>query len=388
MIFSAIAFEGDEKTTFDVQAEACLKKMQVRFGDVSMSGLKLISLVYFYSEEDGLSEEERREMLELLGRRHSLEYIPVSYISQPPASGALLSLEVHYVGGVQDWDFNTEVYLGLSYAVLSNKENEKHIIANGITGGAQCDSIQASAEWAFEWMEAVLTKHGMDFGHIFRQWNYIEDIVLEEEDELHKQNYQIFNNVRSRFYAGSDFKNGYPAATGIGMLSGGVSVSFYASDAGSYIFKSLENPFQKAAFEYSHRVLVGNAAYEGFTKCSPKFARAKYVANESAGQVFISGTASIRDENTIGLGNISLQTTTTIENIAHLIREADRLFGSREGAECQTVKFYRVYIKKKRDYALVERLCHAAWPKANFNFVISDVCRDELLVEIEAVSCR
>ena len=81
-----------------------------------------------------------------------------------------------------------------------------------------------------------------------QQWNYIENIVgtfTDSESEVVKQNYQQFNDVRSQYYGRSDFSQGYPAATGIGMNTGGVVIDFIAlHPAPGQIILPLSNPRQ------------------------------------------------------------------------------------------------------------------------------------------------
>ena len=63
----------------------------------------------------------------------------------------------------------------------------------------------------------LLSKTGFSLGDIIRQWNYIEGIL--QYDGPH-QHYQIFNEIRTKFYGDLFKEKGYPAGTGIGIKRG------------------------------------------------------------------------------------------------------------------------------------------------------------------------
>ncbi|MCS3200603.1 RidA family protein [Candidatus Bacteroides intestinigallinarum] len=77
--------------------------------------------------------------------------------------------------------------------------------------------VREQSEQAFRKAEEILKTEQMNFGDIVRQWNYLENIT----DIAHgNQCYQDFNDVRTLFYASSEWESGYPAATGIGTQHG------------------------------------------------------------------------------------------------------------------------------------------------------------------------
>ena len=104
----------------------------------------------------------------------------------------------------------------------------------------------------------------------------------------------LYTSVRTAFYAGSDWSNGYPAATGIGMNMGGVLIDvdaamFHTPD----VFATpIDNKLQVAAHAYSEQVLEEARQ----KKTTPKFERAKSMTFRERRLVYISGTAAIRGE--------------------------------------------------------------------------------------------
>jgi enamine deaminase RidA (YjgF/YER057c/UK114 family) len=104
--------------------------------------------------------------------------------------------------------------------------------------------------------------------------------------------------------------------------------------------------------------------------------------------IFVSGTASITDSETRWIGDAARQTTETLDNIEALISE-DNLAGHRwpgKGARLDDLAFVRVYIKYQEDYEKVRAVCEDRLGELPAIYAIADVCRDDLLVEIEGIA--
>jgi hypothetical protein len=249
-------------------------------------------------------------------------------------------------------------------------------------GNAGDTTLQAS-EKAFKAAIAILTQEGLSIHHIIRQWNYIESIAWVEELDDADQNYQIFNDVRAFYYDQGEFRYGYPAATGIGMDTGGVIIDFIAlSESDQVTIKPIVNPGQIDAHRYSNDVLEGISA----NKCTPKFERAKLVTIGSRNYIYVSGTASILGEKTMHVGDVEKQTLTTIDNINRLFsRENQEKLGLDFDVTKIRFSHLRVYVKHQEDIPKVERICESNLNCNSTLFLESDVCREDLLVEIEGV---
>ena len=218
---------------------------------------------------------------------------------------------------------------------------------------------------------------GYDFSisDIKRQWNYIEGITSNSENQ---QNYQVYNDGRSALFGLATWDNGYPAATGIGCKYKGLLVDTLAIKSG-LVEKPIENPLQKNAHQYSKKVLVGEKASH-----TPKFERAKFLHDAHEGMLYVSGTAAIRGENTISNREISEQTRITLENIQELLDHAYiRQFENSTGTR-RNCAIARVYLKYTKDFNAVKDVCLSFFGE-NILFVEADVCRDDLFIEIEAI---
>jgi enamine deaminase RidA (YjgF/YER057c/UK114 family) len=229
----------------------------------------------------------------------------------------------------------------------------------------------------------ILNQEGLSIKNIIRQWNYIENIAIVEDVEDAPQNYQDFNDVRARYYDRVQFDQGYPAATGIGQDTGGVIIGFVAvSDSDIITIKPIANPGQIDAHRYSELLLECSSE----EKCTPKFERAKLVTIGSRNYVYVSGTASILGEETVHAGDVEKQTLTTIENIKRLFSKENQ---DKLGLDFNVAKIQfshlRVYVKYKKDIPAVQKVCDAELNCKSSLFLESDVCREDLLVEIEGV---
>src|SRR5690606_24985619 len=118
-------------------------------------------------------------------------------------------------------------------------------------------------------------------------------------------------------------------------------------------------------------------------KNPPQFERGLLVVNKAVRTLFVSGTASIIGQDTIGRGDVAEQTIVTIENIRKV---ADRVRISTLTGKDEPGRFslLRVYIKKQEDFGVVREICNEHFKEAPIVFIEADICRDDLLTEIEA----
>ena len=313
----------------------------------------------------------------------------LSIIAQTPANGDLISLEIVFL--VVE-DKMTQVFYkehrGIAYTlVISNGIRE--IYAGGISSKNYSDDFYLQVDNSYRLMKSILTTEGFTFADVVRQWNYVEDILSIGDDARDQnQHYQILNDVRSKYYSESEFRNGYPAATGIGANAGGLILEFYAIHASPAVeVIPVRNPKQTDAYYYSDNVLKGAGPEKHNKNTTPKFERAKYSNVNGVGSIFISGTASIQSEETLGKGNTRMQAEITLENISNLTSRKNLLkTGIRATLERFKYTFIRVYIKHKRDLSVVRNICESHFGNIPVHYLLADICRDDLLLEIEGVA--
>ncbi|WP_459186759.1 endoribonuclease L-PSP [Parabacteroides sp. APC149_11_2_Y6] len=328
---------------------------------------QILRLAFFGMPKDNEQYVSRRILLREKIRKFYGNHEPVlSYVSQPPLNAGLI-LEVHSYKADEGDRITNRYHAGFPYVLLENAEG-RFLFAGGFHGDVINFGIEQQSVEVLRLLGEVLRKEGFPVNSIIRQWNYIEQITKFEGADQH---YQMFNNARSDFYANADWRNGYPAATGIGTNLGGILV-----DVDAAVFVSpdcyatpIDNKLQVAAHAYSEQVLE----VAGKQKTTPKFERAKSMTFNGRRLVYISGTAAIRGEETlVGVG-LGKQLHITMENIAELIGDAK-------------LKMLRVYLKEKSFYEEARQLLEGYRLNIPISYMCADVCRDELLIEIEGIA--
>jgi len=295
---------------------------------------------------------------------------PTTVVAQAPAGSRHVVLEATVLND-SDAGIERRSCGAITYSLV-RRGTFRQIHCGGIGCNPRVDDTEAQATEAFAAMQSVLAQENLSFGHVVRQWGYIEGLLDVRPDcPLGHQRYQAFNDVRAAFYEPSAFPAGYPAATGIGQAAGGVALEFIAIDAPPDVrIAPVSNPQQTDAHRYSDGSLVGEALDRLGNMSTPKFERAKRVVGGDGETIFVSGTASIVGERSVGIGDVEAQTRTTIDNISTLVggRGLSRL---------------RAYVRWPRDFAAVRAICEDAFGDIPAIYVQADVCRDDLLVELE-----
>lgn len=386
---NGLAVESIQPTggiSFSEQVENCIAQLSL-FAENGDKPSRFITQQTFFVAADSREEYEDktaliREKLNVLPRTR---FPATSVVAQPPAAGCEVVLELIVTRAREGKKVIYKTYNGLPYTLVDHGDY-RVVHATGMMGGPD-DSIGQAAEKAFEATLGILEAEGMAINDIIRQWNYVEDIAHVKDPANTTQNYQVFNDVRARYYANGSFRYGYPAATGIGMNTGGVIIGFVAvSPSTEVLVAPIRNPRQIDAHRYSKGMLVGRETGIMKEKCTPKFERAKLVKLHGRSYIYVSGTASIVGEESVHLGDVEGQTHTTIENIFGLFaRENQASIGLDFDAASIYFSHLRVYVKHQEDISAVKAICEQKLNSKSALYLQSDICREELLVEIEGM---
>lgn len=227
-------------------------------------------------------------------------------------------------------------------------------------------ALQNAAEQAYRQLFSLLEAEGCR--HLWRVWNYIPRI---NDVEHGMERYRQFNIGRHQAFA--DYArpvDSSPAACALGVADGPLSIAFLAAPQAT---QRIENPRQVSAFAYPQQ----------YGPRSPTFSRAALASNGDRTILFISGTASIVGHRTVHPDDVLAQTRETIANITVLLEQANQ---QQQGQPYTLAGLdYRVYIRHATDYPAVQQtLAQLVGPAMRVVFVQADICRDDLLVEIEA----
>ena len=98
--------------------------------------------------------------------------------------------------------------------------------------------------------------------------------------------------------------------------------------------------------------------------------------------IFISGTAAIRGEISRSINNVTEQTKITMENIDFLTSLENLPFNPLS----QRYKLLRIYIKNILQLKEIDQFLSCNYPDVQKIYICADVCREELLLEIEGIS--
>jgi hypothetical protein len=300
---------------------------------------------------------------------------------QPPEKPWKVAIEATFTEAGA-YDLQMKRHLDLPYVIIES-DTGKELWAAGVSSYAYTDDTRKAAEKAFDLMNEILAAEQMTLNNVVRQWNYIGEI-LRTGDNF--QNYQVFNEVRNDYYSRFRKIKGYPAATGVGMMHGGVILDFCALRPGhSTSVIPVDNPHQLNAYNYGQQVLKGANAAGNVVKHPPQFERALLIANRKEAFLHISGTASILGQKTVGKNDIEKQTLVTIDNMESLA-DSVRLNKLMTGSPLSGSRFslLRVYIKRDDDFSGVRQICRKSFPDVPTVFIRADICRDDLLMEVEA----
>jgi len=200
------------------------------------------------------------------------------------------------------------------------------------------------------------------FPHLLRMWNYFDAI---NEGEGDGERYRQFCVGRALGLSNA-LAAGFPAATAIGhqRATGRLQIFWLASRTAG---RAVENPRQLSAYRYPR--LHGPV--------SPSFARAM---SSSDGALLISGTASI-------VGHSSLHDDDAIAQLEETLRNLVALRVLTHAAARHSL--LKVYVRDPQQAELIAARLHSILPAefagSDILYLAADICRSELLLEIEGV---
>lgn len=207
------------------------------------------------------------------------------------------------------------------------------------------------------------------YPNIIRAWNYMADINSGEGDE---ERYKQFCLGRYEAFEEYNYdESQLPSACALGHTGGDTVIYLLAAKHPGVHF---ENPQQQSAYHYPRE----------YGPKSPSFARASLVNWENQRQLFISGTASISGNKSLHTDDFDAQLTVTCQNIDYLLKHVAEALGE----ECVPKPgVLKVYLRHKHDLeaARLGVAKHFGCDDLQVIFVQADICRKELLVEIDGM---
>jgi enamine deaminase RidA (YjgF/YER057c/UK114 family) len=233
-------------------------------------------------------------------------------------------------------------------------------------------SLELATLRAYTEIFAALDTTG--YAQLVRIWNYVPSI---NEDAVEGERYWQFNRARQESFLlrQRPIVDTVPAGSALGTPTGSPLVIYFL--ASRVAMRAIENPRQVSAYYYPSK----------YGPKSPTFSRAALLTEPAGQTLLVSGTASIVGHESVHTDDVAAQTRETITNIKILITEANRLGGNRYHATDNLA--YKVYVRNPEHLSTIEaELLPAVGHRATVTYLHADVCRRDLLVEIEAASSR
>ncbi len=290
----------------------------------------------------------------------------------PPADGIALSVPAPLLagpaGGVTVARLSSAAHAGETDGLrwMADGDLLFGVIRLAETGAG--DVVAATTEAAYRRIFATMAALG--YPVLVRVWNYLAGINREQDGV---ERYRSFNAGRQQAFAaaGRALVGRVPAACALGLSAGPLCIAFLAS---RQPMAALENPRQWSAYNYP----------VDYGARSPTFSRAALLQIDGVEQLFISGTAAIVGHRSCHPGSVIAQAEETVANLRAIVDSANRALERSAFAADQLD--YVVYLRHADDLPQVRALLLAQLgaPAQRIFFVQADICRAELLVEIEA----
>lgn len=210
----------------------------------------------------------------------------------------------------------------------------------------------------------------LGYPNLLRAWHYVPDIHL---DERGLERYKRFSLGRHEAFVakGRAISASAPAASAVGKRPGDTVICFLAARRPGM---AIENPRQVSAYCYPAQ----------YGPRGPTFSRALFSTWSGTPQLYISGTASILGHLSQHAGDAHAQAGETIENLRAVMAKAHK--HGLIDATASGNRLFKVYLRRPEFRPAVEaRLRKAFGPEPSIVYLQADICRQELLLEIEVV---
>ncbi|MCP4645883.1 MAG: hypothetical protein GY851_35895 [bacterium] len=286
---------------------------------------------------------------------------PVTWIHEANnASDAFCGTQIWAVSGI---DVESIEIDGKVVGRFFEDDLAQYCRLGGLGPASTSCSDEEQTQQVFDRMIGALSSVGMDFSNVVRTWFYNRDILSW---------YGSFNDVRDVFFREHGIFDGLvPASTGMGgtnvagaaLMSGLLAAKAKTDDLCA---RAVASPLQNPALDYGS-----------------SFSRATELDVPGLRRIFVSGTASIAEEgHTQFVGDMDGQVARTMEVVRAILNSRDM--------DWEDVTRFVAYYKMTEDADAFGRYCEKEKvPDMPVVRVNNDVCRDDLLFEIEldAVSC-
>jgi enamine deaminase RidA (YjgF/YER057c/UK114 family) len=303
-------------------------------------------------------------------RKHrQFERGPCSYIQGTPVHGQGLSgIQIHAVKPFSDENPRVLCDGKRPWGSVWKRQDTTYVHIAGLHGlqkGSRSRGDQAAS--MFEGMKRLLASRSIDFRNVVRTWIYLDDILewYDVFNAVRRERFLSYGLIPSSAGESSGDPVYLPASTGIGGRNpaGAGCCGDALAVSGPVQVSVLSGMLQPSAYSY------GSA-----------FSRGICIEEKEYRQIFVSGTAAIdATGRSLYPRDAAAQIGRTLEVVESLIGE--------KGAKFKDMRTATVYLKNAGDLSVYEKLAgRLGLMNLPAVFVVADICRDELLFEMDALA--
>ncbi|PIR73610.1 MAG: hypothetical protein COU40_01785 [Candidatus Moranbacteria bacterium CG10_big_fil_rev_8_21_14_0_10_35_21] len=295
--------------------------------------------------------------------------IPFTFIEGAPCVGGIIA-GIQIIGVIaknNSVKTKTVFFGGESIGRILETADFKEIFLVGISGSQKRKGLALGeqAEHAFFEIKNILSSNGYKMNNVIRTWIYMPKIL---------DWYAEFNKARSKCFQEFGLigknKKYLPASTGIQGKRNEkeeifIDVLTLISKTSRCIVSVMKNTCQNEAREYGSL-----------------FSRGMAVKIENSETLYISGTASIDNNGkTVCLDDAAGQIAQTLKSIRSLLRTKKSCLSD--------IVIATAYCKNKKAYTDFKKfIANSKLKDIPFVPVYADICRDNLLFEIDAIAVK
>ena len=247
---------------------------------------------------------------------------------------------------------------GCTVGVRYEDAHADYCLLTGVLPPDEHATREAQTMAVFEGIEDAVSDAGMTFAHVARTWLYMDKIL---------EWYTPFNRARDAFFRSRKVYDGLvPASTGIGSanLCGSAitacAIAIKPKRPGSVTVEAVPSPLQCAALQYGS-----------------SFSRAVEIATPECRTLMVSGTASIEPGGaTAHVDDVPKQIQLTMDVVEAIL--VSRGMGWKDATRAVMYLKNASYMGAWQAWLKAHRL-----EKMPLVTIEADVCRDDLLVELE-----
>jgi len=301
------------------------------------------------------------------------EESPITYIEgNPPWGEGLAGVQLYAVKPAKPEDkvwtiYDDKIPCGRGWL----RNGAIFLMLQDVHGIVSCGNLNEQTGQMFDLAKDLLQQQGLTYRDTVRTWIYLSDVLKW---------YSKFNKVRNEKYLSYGFipakSNGKQTEEIYLPASTGIEGSNHHGTAATMDILAIER-------NQSSKISVVHNA--GVKQRSPfrygsAFSRSTTIREGNNKTIYISGTASIsEDGRTLGIDNFTEQVKNTIEVVDSLIKS--------EGASVKDICQATVFLKHAEDFPEYQRIMsRLGLENIPAVCVLADVCRDELLFEIDGIA--